>query len=519
MTIGVRVKSSFSKKNILTMIYLLVLDLFITMSSTLNPFSREFPTTDSSVFIYIGQALKRGQIPYLQIFDHKGPLLYAIEWLGLTIGAGHVVGIWILEVVAMYLTLFCLYRTARLMTDSRLAALAAVSFSLQILVDAFEKGNLSEEWALPLLAFSLYVFAKYIVSETFQYTQVFLTGMCFAGILVIRANMVATWVCWMPIILILLVIDRKTDLKKKISQIMFLVLSFILGIACVLLPIAIWYRARGAFEAMINTYLGYNATYMGGRQSSLSSIAAVIRTYSHTQVLTFLIISIYIIALVQWSYHNLRSRQIIAGWISLLYIGITVYFISVSGRTYTHYCMVLVPCLIIPLSLMLNRWRENFLHQENIAKVPSDRKKAYWIVLLLVLVLVIYQGYIKTQMIQIMNTGEANEQDEQLIAVMEQYADAGDSVYVFGNNVRLYLATQTVAVSRFVFPPDYIDVDDTVENSILQDKPKLIVRLNYYEDGSKVEKGDLEEFVDALVSEGQYSAVSDDYATVYVRQN
>ena len=118
-----------------------------------------------------------------------------------------------------------------------------------------------------------------------------------------------------------------------------------------------------------------------------------------------------------------------------------------------------------------------------------------------------------------MNTGEANEQDEQLIAVMEQYADAGDSVYVFGNNVRLYLATQTVAVSRFVFPPDYIDVDDTVENSILQDKPKLIVRLNYYEDGSKVEKGDLEEFVDALVSEGQYSAVSDDYATVYVRQN
>ena len=150
--------------------------------------------------------------------------------------------------------------------------------------------------------------------------------------------------------------------------------------------------------------------------------------------------------------------------------------------------------------------------------LSDTRKRVYWDILLVMLVAVIYQGYVKTQVIQIMETGNANSQDEQLISLMEQYSDAGDSAYVFGNNVRLYLATQTTAVSRFVFPPDYMNVDDVVQTDILQNNPRLIVRLNYYEDGSKVEKGKLEAFAHSLVAKGQYSAISNEYATVYVRR-
>ena len=45
---------------------------------------------------------------------------------------------------------------------------------------------------------------------------------------------------------------------------------------------------------------------------------------------------------------------------------------------------------------------------------------------------------------------------------------------------------------------------------------KVIVRLNYYEDGSEVRHGNLETFVDNLVNRGIYIAHESDYNTIYV---
>ena len=38
--------------------------------------------TDSDVFFVIGRALRSGLIPYRDMFDHKGPLIYFIDAVG-----------------------------------------------------------------------------------------------------------------------------------------------------------------------------------------------------------------------------------------------------------------------------------------------------------------------------------------------------------------------------------------------------------------------------------------------------
>ena len=38
---------------------------------------------DSSVFITVAAVMKNGGMPYLDTFDHKGPLLYIINYTGL----------------------------------------------------------------------------------------------------------------------------------------------------------------------------------------------------------------------------------------------------------------------------------------------------------------------------------------------------------------------------------------------------------------------------------------------------
>ena len=510
----IKIKGRFSAKSIIVFTALLFLDLFIAMSSTLNPFSNTMPTTDSAVFVYLGQRLREGAIPYLEIFDHKGPMLYAIEWLGLTVGNGNLIGIWVLEVIFMFASLYFMYRTARLFTDSEVVSVSAVVLGSELFINAFGRGNLSEEYALPFIAYSLYVFLKFIRTSVFTYPEVGITGACFGSILLIRANMISVWVSWMPIILILLMTDPSRKMTQKICTILKLIASFAAGIILVMIPFICWYSAHHALKAMIDTYLGYNSQYMGGNPESLSSIGSVIRTFSHMEILTTFIFSIYLVAVAEWSYYNLKNRRMLVCWGNVLYLVVTTYLISISGRNYSHYLTVLIPCLVLTLTFLLDAWRGNFVDRGEESSRGARRR--YWIFVLAVMVLIIYQGYIKTQLLQIMDLRNAKEQDEAVAAEIRQYADPGDNIYVFGNNVRFYVETKTHTDTRFVFPPDYINIDNEVMTYISKDLPKVIVRLNYYEDGSKVGFGDLETFVDDLVSKGTYTVQRTDYASVYV---
>ena len=89
-----------------------------------NPFNIGNTYTDSSVFTYVGRVMQQGGMPYLDTFDHKGPLLYLIEVLGLTIHRE--IGIWILEVLSLTIGLIYAYRCARLYGCERVSSCVAV---------------------------------------------------------------------------------------------------------------------------------------------------------------------------------------------------------------------------------------------------------------------------------------------------------------------------------------------------------------------------------------------------------
>ena len=54
---------------------------------------------DSAVFQSIGKGWSKGYIPYLDSFDHKGPLLFALNALGYIIGGKN--GLFILQLLFM----------------------------------------------------------------------------------------------------------------------------------------------------------------------------------------------------------------------------------------------------------------------------------------------------------------------------------------------------------------------------------------------------------------------------------
>ena len=60
--------------------------LFLFLPASLlyygNPLDH-LPGTDNGVFLYGGQQLLAGKTPYLDFWDHKGPLIYFINAIGL----------------------------------------------------------------------------------------------------------------------------------------------------------------------------------------------------------------------------------------------------------------------------------------------------------------------------------------------------------------------------------------------------------------------------------------------------
>ena len=68
------------------------------------PFFKGATETDASVFLYIGRRMHEGFMPYRDIFDHKGPILYLINWLGLFLHTDWApyLGVWLLELLNLF---------------------------------------------------------------------------------------------------------------------------------------------------------------------------------------------------------------------------------------------------------------------------------------------------------------------------------------------------------------------------------------------------------------------------------
>ena len=67
-------------KRFLIWVSLLILSIVIlALLSPLRPGNTIISYTDSSVFQYIGSSMLDGAVPYRDVFDHKGPLIYFIN--------------------------------------------------------------------------------------------------------------------------------------------------------------------------------------------------------------------------------------------------------------------------------------------------------------------------------------------------------------------------------------------------------------------------------------------------------
>ena len=85
----------------------------LLVCSGTSPLYRGHDWTDANTYLTMGRSLLQGVVPYRDLFDHKGPLLYGIYALGALLHPQGFYGIFLLQVLSLAATLYALYQAAR----------------------------------------------------------------------------------------------------------------------------------------------------------------------------------------------------------------------------------------------------------------------------------------------------------------------------------------------------------------------------------------------------------------------
>ncbi len=426
--------------------------------------------TDSSVFRTVAFEMKDGAVPYKDTFDHKGPLTYFINYIAYLINPE--CGIFFIDFVIVFFIFVFLYTIARLKCNSFLSV-AASFIAFAPLFTFFEGGNFTEEFALPFILLSLFIFLDYFLNDKISRLRLILCGLSLGAVLMLRPNLIALWIVFCIAVLIKCIVNKKvSDLKKFI-------INFIIGLSIIVLPFIIWLGAKGALDDFWNAYIRFNLTY-----TSETTLDTTIRAAKINSFFAFYNSTLFIIATIVLIY-NFKTRKSSIDVYCLTYLFLDFILASMSGYTYGHYGITLISSIIYPISLM-------FSLCEELEKKNKSNEIISLIVLVYLLATIVAPDWLALMQAS-PNMRSKNEKEittsSEAIAIKEvvqKNSSKDDKISVFGNWDFIYLYTERHHATKYSyqFPIGEInsDIFDDYFEQLKEELPKLIViqysRLN-----------------------------------------
>ena len=236
----------FGKQEILTGgMSFLFLWLFSYTTSPLFPYSYGW---DSAFFQLVGAGMTKGYLPYRDFYDMKGPWLFLIEYAGQRLIYGRM-GVFLLQGVSLWLTLSLCRKISERYFDVKgiwRQMLTSIPFFL-IFAVTMEGGNLTEEWSLPFLFFSLYLSLPYLLEERKEHSPLhaFAYGCCFGILALIRITNTVL------ICAVMLIMFISLSAARRWKDLIINFAAFLLGIAAAFVPPLLYFGIFGEIKDML----------------------------------------------------------------------------------------------------------------------------------------------------------------------------------------------------------------------------------------------------------------------------
>lgn len=342
-------RNKFIFSQLISLFLLLLLTYIVSLTLYSNPLSQFLPGHDSSMFQYFGYAMDNGRTMYTEIFDHKGPMIFVINYVGVLLSTQNIHGIYFLEFLSLFVYFLFSYKTIHLWLNKTLSFILTIPQGI-ILMYYLESGNLTEEYALPFIAISLYIFAKYFIdSERVGWFEIVFLGFASAVTFSLRANMVVVWLAFC------LVIFLKTMIEKDYKTLLNYAILFSAGLLLFFIPMGAYLYSKGALGEAIFQSLTFNFMYLDTAGDSSEAIMRLsIMLIIHFIPFVFAAFLIYVAS--KWKTADKNTRYL---YLSVVLFSVGSYLAStLSGRAYAHYLMAMVPIVTIPSALLVKEYAE-----------------------------------------------------------------------------------------------------------------------------------------------------------------
>ena len=413
-----------------------------------TPWLQPVPGRDSGVFLYIGQIWLEGEVPYRDAWDHKPPLVFLINAVGLCLAGGSQWGVWAVQWLMLWTACAVSY-SLLISSFDRVSGLIATVGWLTGLSLVTEGGNLTEQYALTFQFAALAMICR-VEKGGASWLPNLCIGLFAALAFLLRQNLIGLWIAYGLIYAAHAYLEA--DWKawgKSVGQ-------MLAGFFSVLVLFVGYFTYQGALGAFWDAAFHYNFVYSGsswydrlwGAQLGLRFLSPV--------GLHLLLMAGWVCASAQWltmwrTADRSRTLFMVLGT-AVVGTPIEMGLTGLSGRGDAHYYMTWLPMLAVLSACLIHRIGQSGIASRPVTKqatsAPTEWKTPAWawgLILAMIFSAVI---------VVIPRTRIAARQSREAAAIADSIRVAtneGDPVLLWGGEVTMNFVTGRKSPSRFCY--------------------------------------------------------------------
>lgn len=322
--------------------YLLILALAviaITLCSQCSPIYAFNDGYDINCFMTIGRGMLEGKLPYRDMFDHKGPLVYVLYAFANLISRDSFIGVYFIEIFFAFLFLVNVYKICEKYKSKNSFLLTAITAIITYTsITIWTGGGAVEEYFLSFLSYAVLLAVRNKVPTGNEF---FLIGITSGIIFWSKYSVLFFYVVWMFYVIWPLFKEKNW---KNIFYAFFKVSQGVIAVSLVVLCFSNW---LGITRDMFDVYFIKNIRDYDNNSTRLGNLFGGILSfisYDSRIILLLLFACIF----------TYKKREF---WFVL--IAIITWLLSLHMRmSFCYYDLVFV--VFIPLGLLLINFKDIF---------------------------------------------------------------------------------------------------------------------------------------------------------------
>jgi len=314
--------------------------LAIGVTLPASPLFFPIPDRDSGVFLYTANKILEGGLPYKDVWDHKPPAIYYINALGLLIGNGSSWGVWLLEYIAIFISLIIGFQILS-NAFGKLPAFTSLFILITQLSTLIEDGNYTEIFAFPIQFLIIYLYLEISTSNS-KWIKWLLFGILGSFLFLLRQNLIGIWT---SCLIVLFLKGVKNSNKQFIKYLSIIFTSSILVIFFVVFYFYVNHILSDFWEASFVYNFYYSKTAPGIKPRICAFITGIKITWE-TGLFLFGLIG-YIISIFIIINHRIQQTNVrLLLNLFLINLPIEILLTSITGRQPPHYYISWLPSLV-----------------------------------------------------------------------------------------------------------------------------------------------------------------------------